>query len=52
MDQAPDFALFVSDPVTFKTPTKNDFFLYVFLPFLFDGTFTSFFKDKIQRKSQ
>jgi hypothetical protein len=52
----PDPAIFVSDLqdvnekllffLTFKTSTKNLFFLKVFCLLLFEGTFLSFFKDK------
>ncbi len=43
-DPDADPALFVSD-LHFKTPTTNNFFpLILFMLFLFDGIFTSFFK--------
>ncbi len=46
-DPAPDPALFVSDLVIFKMPAKNHFISPSFICFfLFEGTFTSFFKDK------
>ncbi len=46
-DPAPDPALFISDLVIFKMLTKNHFISPSFIClFLFEGTFTSFFKDK------
>ncbi len=37
--------------VTFKTSTKNYFFPSIFCFLLFEGTFTSFFKDKKSQRS-
>ena len=49
-DPAPDPALFVSD---LQDANKNIFFSSEFLClFLFEGTFTSFFKDKKSKSSQ
>ena len=50
-DLDPDPAIFV---LTFKTPTKKYSFFKKFfclLPFLFEGTFTSFFKDKKSKRN-
>jgi hypothetical protein len=38
--------------LTFKTPNKNLILRKLFCLLLFEGTFTSFFKDKIQKKSE
>jgi hypothetical protein len=37
--------------LTFKRPTKNNFFTKVFLLLLFEGTFTSFYKEKNSKRS-
>jgi len=44
-DPDPDPAIFVND-LQDKTSTKNYFFSTCFCLLLFEGTFTSFFKDK------
>jgi hypothetical protein len=36
--------------LTFKTPTKNEFKKKFFGILLFEGTFTSFFKEKSQKE--
>jgi hypothetical protein len=46
MDPDPDLDFFSS--LTFKTPTKKKFFCLL----LFEGTFTSFYKDKKSKRSQ
>jgi hypothetical protein len=38
--------------LTFKMPTKNKFLNKFFCLLLFEGTFTSFFKDKKSKRSQ
>ncbi len=38
--------------LTFNMPAKNKFLTQFFLLLLFEGTFTSFFKDKKSKKSQ
>ncbi len=48
-DPAPD--IFVINLQGFKTPNKN-FFSKFFCLFLFEGTFTSFFKDKKSKRIQ
>jgi hypothetical protein len=46
------FRILLFSSVTFKTPTKNIFFLSKFLcSFLFEGIFTSFCKDKKSQRS-
>jgi hypothetical protein len=40
------FRILLFSSVTFKTSTKNDFFSEYFCFLLFEGTFTSFLKDK------
>jgi len=47
-DLDPDLAIFV---IKFKTPTKTNLKKSFFCLLLFEGTFTSFFKDKKSKRS-
>ncbi len=49
MDPDPDPAIFVSDH---QDVTKNYFLSKFFCLLFFEGSFTSFFKDKVIKKSQ
>ncbi len=58
MDPDPDSApapdairILLFSSLTFKMPPKNDFFKTFFCIVLFEGTFTSFFKDKTSKRS-
>ncbi len=49
MDPESDPAIFVIDP---EDANKNEFFGKFFCLLFFEGTYTSFFKDKKSKKSQ
>jgi hypothetical protein len=47
-DSAPDPAIFVTDP---QDANKKQIFYFKFFCLLFEGIFTSFFKDKKSKRS-